>query len=151
DKAIEQLKKTLDLDPNFAEARFQIGMAYEQKRMYDDAIREFQKSVELYNDPAMMAWVARAYAVSGRRADAEQALADLVEMSRQKYVSPYPLATVYAALGDKERTFEWLEKVYQERSYYVVWLNVDPIFDGVRSDWRFQDLLRRIGLTPGQS
>jgi serine/threonine protein kinase/tetratricopeptide (TPR) repeat protein len=151
DKAIEQLKKTLDLDPNFAEARFQIAMAYEQKRMYDDAIREFQKSVELYNDPAMMAWVARAYAASGRRADAEQALADLMEMSRQKYISPYPLATVFAALGDKERALEWLEKVYQERSYYVVWLNVDPVFDAIRSDWRFQDLLRRVGLTPGQS
>jgi serine/threonine-protein kinase len=146
DQAIEQLKKTLDLDPNFAEAHFQIGMAYERKRMYEEAVREFQKSVELFNDPAMMAWVARAYAASGRRADAEQLLAELTEMSGQKYVSPYPLATVYAALGDKDRAFEWLEKVYRERSYYVVWLNIDPIFDDIRPDSRFQDLLRRIGL-----
>lgn len=148
DQAVEQLKKTLDMDPNFAEAHFQIGMAYEQKRMYEEAIREFERSVELFDDRAMMAWVARAYAVSGRRADAERVLMELMEISKQKYVSPYPLATVYAALGDKDRAFEWLEKVYQERSYYVVWLNIDPIFDSLRSDARFQDLLRRIGLTP---
>jgi serine/threonine-protein kinase len=147
DQAIEQLNKTLDLDPNFAEARFQMGMAYEQKRMYDDAIREFKKAVELFDDEAMMAWVARAYAASGRRADAERVLADLIELSKKKYVSPYPVATVYAALGDKERAFEWLEKVYQERSYSVVWLNIDPILDGIRSDARFADLLKRIGLT----
>ena len=147
DPAIEQLKKTLDMDANFAETHFQMGMVYEQKRMYDDAIREFQKSVELFGDRTMMAWVARGYAVSGRRAEAERILAELIEMSKQKYVSPYPLATVYAALGDKERTFEWLEKVYQERSYYVVWLNIDPIFDSIRSDARFTDLLKRIGFT----
>jgi tetratricopeptide (TPR) repeat protein len=146
DEAIEQLKKTLDLDPNFAEAHFQMGMAYEQQRMYEDAVREFQKSVEFFDDRAMMTWVARAYAVSGRRADAERVLAEMTELSKQKYVSPYPMATVYAALGDNERAFEWLEKVYQERSYYVVWLNIDPIFDDIRSDWRFQDLLHRIGL-----
>jgi eukaryotic-like serine/threonine-protein kinase len=147
DQAIEQLKKTLDMDANFAEAHFQIGMVYEQKRMYEDAIREFQKSVELFGDSAMMAWVARGYAVSGRRADAERVLAELIETSKQKYVSPYPLATVYAALGDKDRMFEWLEKVYQERSYYVVWLNIDPVFDSVRSDARFTGLLKRIGFT----
>jgi serine/threonine protein kinase/Tfp pilus assembly protein PilF len=147
DQAIEQLKKTLDLDPNFAEAHFQIGMVYEQKRMYDDAIREFQKSVELFDDQAMTAWVARAYAVSGRRAEAERLLAELMEMSKQKYVSPYPLATVYAALGDKDRAFEWLEKVYEEHSYYVIWLNIDPIFDQMRTDARFTGLLNRVGFT----
>jgi serine/threonine-protein kinase len=146
DRAIEQLLKTLDMDPSFAEAHFQLGMAYEAKRMYEDAIREFEKSVELFDDRSMTAWVARACAVAGRRAEAERILAELIEMSKQKYIPPYPLAAVYAALGDRDRAFEWLEKVYEERSYYVVWLNIDPVFDQMRSDARFQDLLRRTGL-----
>jgi tetratricopeptide (TPR) repeat protein len=150
DQAIEQLRKTIDLDPSFAEAHFQIGMTYEAKRMYEEAIAEFQKSVELYEEPAMMAWVARASAVAGRRAEAERFLAEMTEMSKQNYVPPYPVATVYAALGDKDRAFEWLEKVYQDHSYYVVWLNIDPVFDQMRADPRFQDLLVRIGLAAQQ-
>jgi serine/threonine-protein kinase len=148
DQAIEQLKKTIDMDPNFAEAHFQIAMVYEQKRMYGEALAEFQKAIELYQDPTMTAWVARVYALTGRRSEAERVLANLKEQSKEKYISPYPLATVYAALGEKDRAFEYLEKVYDERSYYVVFLNIDSIFDGLRSDARFQDLLQRIRIAP---
>jgi serine/threonine-protein kinase len=148
DRAIEQLKKTIDMDSNFAEAHFQIAMVYEQKRMYAEALAEYQKAIELYQDPTMIAWSARIYALTGRRTDAERVLAQLKEQAKQKYISPYPLATVYAALGERDKTFEYLEKVYDERSYYVVFLNIDSVFDGLRSDARFQDLLHRIRIEP---
>jgi tetratricopeptide (TPR) repeat protein len=148
DRAIEQLKKTIDMDSNFAEAHFQIAMVYEQKRMYAEALAEYQKAIELYQDPTMIAWSARVYALMGRRSEAERVLAQLKEQSKQKYISTYPLATVYAALGEKDKAFEYLEKVYDERSYYVVFLNIDSVLDGLRSDARFQDLLRRISIAP---
>ncbi|MGA9770213.1 MAG: protein kinase [Blastocatellia bacterium] len=148
DRAIEQLKKTIDMDSNFAEAHFQIAMVYEQKRMYAEALAEYQKAIELYQDPTMTAWSARVYALTGRRNEAERVLAQLKEQSKQKYISPYPIATVYAALGEKDKAFEYLEKVYDERSYYVVFLNIDSALDGLRSEARFQDLLRRIQITP---
>jgi TolB-like protein/Tfp pilus assembly protein PilF len=148
DEAISQLRKTVELDPNFAEARFHLALAYEQKRMYAEAIREFHKSVELFSDRTMTAWVGRAQAVAGNRGEALRVLAELKVMARRKYVSPYLLAVIYAALGEKDRAIEWLEKVYEERSYYVVWLKVDPVFDILRPDPRFQDLLRRTGLAP---
>ncbi len=148
DQAIDRLRKTLDLDPRFAEARFHLAMIYEQKRMYAEAIAEFEKAVELFEDETMIAWVGREYALSGRRGEAERVIARLKEIGREKYVSPYPVATVYAALGAKDKAFEYLERVYDERSYYVVWLNIDPVFDPLREDARFQDLLRRIGIAP---
>jgi Tfp pilus assembly protein PilF len=145
DRAIEQLRKTLEIDPNFAEARFQLAMVYEQKRMYREAEAEFTRCVELFADPAIRAWLGRVYALEGRRQDAERILNEMNAVARQKYVSPYPLATVYAALGDRDRAMELLDKVFEERSYYVVWLNVDPIWDGMRGDRRFADLLERTG------
>ena len=148
DRAIEQLKKTLDMDPNFAEAHFQLGMVYEQKRMFDEAIREFQKATDLYNDPMMKAWIARAYAMAGKKGEAERTLAEVKLLSKANYTSPYPMASIYAALGQKDAAFEWLERVYKDHSYYVVWLNIDRVFDGLRSDRRFQDLLDRIGIAP---
>ena len=148
DRAIEQLKKTLDMDANFAEAHFQLGMVYEQKRLFDEAAREFQKAADLFNDPMMKAWVARPYALSGRKGDAERVLAEVKALSKQKYASPYPMASIYAALGRNDEAFEWLERVYKDHSYYVVWLNIDRVFDGLRSDARFQDLLGRIGIAP---
>ncbi|HWO00671.1 MAG TPA: tetratricopeptide repeat protein, partial [Blastocatellia bacterium] len=148
DRAVEQLKKTLDLDPNFAEAHFQLGMVYEQKRMFDEAIREFQTAADLFQDPMMRAWIARTCAIAGRRSESERALAEVKALSKQQYLSPYLMASIYAALGQKDAAFEWLERVYTDHSYYVVWLNVDRVFDGIRPDPRFQDLLNRIGIAP---
>jgi eukaryotic-like serine/threonine-protein kinase len=146
DEAIEQLRKTLDMDPNFAEAHFHLGLAYEGKGSYDDAIRELTKASELFADKSMLAWAGRAYALSGRRTEALKILEDMINLSKQQQVPPYAIASLYAALGEKDRAFEWLEKVYQERNYYVVFLNVDPALDSLRSDARFSDLLGRIGL-----
>lgn len=146
DEAIEQLRKTVDMDPNFAEAHFHLGLAYEGVGKFDDATRELQKAVELFGDKTMNAWVGRVYAKSGRKSQALKVLSDVIELSKRGHVPPYAVASLYAALGDKDRAFEWLEKVYQERSSYVVFVNVDPILDGLRGDPRFDDLLRRIGM-----
>ena len=135
--AIEQRKKT-PMEPN-SRSSFQLAMVYEQKRMFDEAVREFQKSADLFKDPMMKAWVARTYALAGRRSDAERVLAEVRALSKQSYASPYPMASIYAALGEKDAAFEWLERVYKDHSYYVVWLNIDRVFDGLRSDARFQD------------
>jgi serine/threonine-protein kinase len=143
DEAIEQLRKTLDMDPNFAEARFQLALAYEGKRAYDEAIREFEKFIELSGDKSMKVWIGRVYAESGRK---NQALKILAENEQGSNPSPYAIATLYAALGEKDRAFEQLEKVYDQRSYYVVFLNPDTALDSLRVDPRFTDLLRRIGL-----
>ncbi|MEN3333157.1 MAG: eukaryotic-like serine/threonine-protein kinase [Blastocatellia bacterium] len=148
DEAIAQLRRTLDMDANFAEGHFHLAMVYEAKRMYTEALAEFQKSTELFADPAMKIWEARIYALSGKRPEVERLLAESSEMEKTRYVSPYPVATIYAALGDNDKALAYLEKVFNERSYYVVWLNIDPVFDRLRSDARFQDLLRRIGIAP---
>jgi tetratricopeptide (TPR) repeat protein len=134
------------MDPNFAEARFHLALAYEGKRAYEDAIREFEKYIELSGEKPMRAWTARVYAESGKKNHALKMLADMTDVLKQEQPSPYAIAAIYAALGERERAFEWLEKVYQERSYYVVFLNADPALDGLRGDPRFTDLLRRIGL-----
>ena len=148
DQAIEQYRKTLDLDPNFIQARLWLGEAYEQKGLYEEAISEIQKVLTLSGrNHAVVATLGHAYAVSGKRVDAMKILESLNEQSKQSYVSPYDRAVIYAGLGEKDQAFEWLNKAYEERSSYLVFLKVEPIWDSLRSDRRFVDLLRRMRLT----
>jgi tetratricopeptide (TPR) repeat protein len=95
-----------------------------------------------------IAALGHAYAQSGEPDKANQALAELREMSKQHYISPYLTAVVYLGLGDKDQAFAWLDKAYQDRSSLLIWLKVEPLFDPLRADPRFQDLLRRVGLMP---
>ncbi len=145
DLAIEQLGKTLEMDPNFAEARFHLGLAYEQKGMHADAIKELQRAAELFGDETLAGWTGRVYAAAGNRAEAERVLKRLEKMPKRTNALPYIVATTYAALGNKEKTFEWLDLALKERSIYVTGLNTDPVFDSLRSDARFSNLLRQIG------
>jgi serine/threonine protein kinase/Flp pilus assembly protein TadD len=147
DEALEQLKRTLEIEPNFAEAHFQLALAYEGKRMYAEAAKAFQTSVELFEDPTMKGWVAREYAVAGKHDEAQKILEELQTLAKQQYVSPYMIAIGYAALGDRNQAYEWLNRVADEKSYYVVWLKVDPIWDSFRAEPRFQDMLRRVGFS----
>lgn len=147
DEALEHLLRTVEMDASFPEARFQLALVQEAKGMYDAAIAEYMKSSELFGDKAMAGWAGRAYVMSGKKAQAMELIKQLEELSRQKYVSPFLMARIYAALGDSDRAYEWLEKLYNDHSYYVIWLKVDPAFDSLRSDPRFESLLRRIGFT----
>jgi len=147
DQAIEQYRKTLELDPNFASARGGLGNAYVQKSMYKEAIAEFEKSLALTDGKSGLPGLGRAHAAAGRRADAQKVLGQLSELSKRRFVAPTGIAEIYAALGDKDRAFEWLEKAYADRSIKT-YLKVDPAFDSLRSDPRFADLLRRMNLQP---
>ncbi len=147
DEAIAQIEKTINLEPRYVEAYLYLGQAYEQKKMNAQAIATFQKGMaQAERHPDLIAALGHAYALSGERDKAQQSLAELREMSKHRYINPYLFAVVYLGLGDKDQTFAWLEKAYQDRSFFLIWLKVEPIFDSLRDDPRFQDLLRRMGL-----
>lgn len=169
DEAIAQCTKILNLDPNSFPAHRYLGLAYEQKGMYTQAIDEFQKGVKLSGSPLMLALLGHAYAASGKTAEARAVLSDLYDLggfgeidnkrsaaptvaSRnvegRRYVSPYTVAAIYTALGEKDQAFKWLERAYEERDVWLMNLKVDPVFAKLRSDKRFQDLLTRTGLRP---
>jgi tetratricopeptide (TPR) repeat protein len=125
-----------------------LGFAYEGLNQQTEAIPEYRKAIELSDgDQDPTAALAHAYASTGRRAEAEKILRDLQRQAKTSYVSPYMIATIYAGLGAKDRAFEFLEKAYKERSSDISYfIKADLRIDNLRSDPRFQDLLRRVGL-----
>jgi TolB-like protein/DNA-binding winged helix-turn-helix (wHTH) protein/Flp pilus assembly protein TadD len=145
DESIRQSRKTIEMDPNFALAHNQLGQAYVEKQMPDEAIAELRKAVQLSEgSPTCIANLARAYAASGKRSEAAKLLSDLKRRSNPGYSHASEIAVIYAALGDKDQAMTWLEKGYEERFNPGVLLR--PGFDPLRSDPRFQELVRRIGL-----
>jgi TolB-like protein/Tfp pilus assembly protein PilF len=147
DLAIEQFRKTLEMDPNYGLTHWYLGMGYEQKANYVEALTELQKGKDLLKENVgVEADLGHAYAVSGNRKEAQKVMDELEELSKQRYVSSYHIALIYTGLGEKDRAFEWLEKAYEERSDLLVYLKVEPRLDSLRSDPRFADLLRRMGL-----
>ena len=145
DQAEQQYLRTLELDPHFAWAHEQLGWLYQQKGMYEAALTETQKATADSNEtPQIMSQLARAYALAGKRAEALKVMAELNRLSQQGvYVSSYDMATVYVALGDNQRSFAELERAFEEHAGLNA-LRVDPRFEELRSDSRFQDLLRRM-------
>jgi TolB-like protein/Tfp pilus assembly protein PilF len=149
DQAIEQCQKTLDLNPNFAQAHLFLGWAYVQKARYEEAIAAAKKASSLSpSDLRTVSALGHAYAVSGQTSEAVNILDQLKELSRQRYISPHDMAIIYTGLGEKEQAFAWLDKAYADRSWPLPLLKFDPRFYSLRSDPRFADLVRRIGLAP---
>ena len=148
DAALEQLNKVVDMDRNFAQAYPWLGLIDEQKSKYPEAIAAFKSAIDLFpgGSTQAQAELGHAYAVSGKKEQALKMIAELQELAKSKYVSPYQIATIYAGLGDKDQAFAWLEKAYQERSDWLVNLNRDQRLDTLHSDPRFADLVRRMGL-----
>jgi tetratricopeptide (TPR) repeat protein len=143
------LRKTIDLDPNYWWAHSWLGRAYEQQSQFREAIAEFQEAVRLgsgITEPRAL--LGRAYAVSGKRAEAQKVLDELSEVSKHIYVSPYNIALIYAGLGEKDQALAWLERAFAERCTWMPLLRVDPELDNLRSDPRFQGLLRRMNFPP---
>jgi tetratricopeptide (TPR) repeat protein len=133
------------LDPNFAAAHLLLGESYVQKGLNQEGYVELQKSARLSGDsPLYLAQVAVALASAGKKTEALRIVRELLKMSKTRYVSPYGVAQIYAALHDKERTLKWLQVAFDDRAVWMTYLAVDPVFDRVRSDERFQDLLRRV-------
>jgi tetratricopeptide (TPR) repeat protein len=149
DEALQQLRTTVEAEPNFWLAHLYFARALEKKGELSAAIAELQKTRLIEGAPAeVISALGYAYAVSGNKAEAEKIILQLKEQSKQFYVPPYGIATIYAGLGDKERAFEYLEKEYANGAYYLTYLRLDPELDTLRSDPRFADLLRRLRFAP---
>jgi len=148
DPAIEQLHRAIEIDPNFWFSHCFLGRAYEQKGKLPEAIVEFQRAVELEKDNAeTWSGLGHAYALSGNRAEAQKILDHLKEVSAHSWVAPYNSAVIYAGLGDKNQAFALLDQAYKDRSYYLAtYLATDARMDSLRSDPRFGELHRRVGL-----
>ncbi len=145
DQAIEQLRNTLEMDPDFALPRAVLGQAYEHQGVHAQAISELQKAVSIsHGSPAMLGALGHAFATAGNKPEAKKILVQMNESSKTRYVSPFYVAMVYAGLHEDDNALAWLEKAYNDRSNAVIFLKVDPAFDGMRSNARFQALLTRL-------
>jgi serine/threonine protein kinase/tetratricopeptide (TPR) repeat protein len=147
-QAVDQFKKTIAMDSLFVPAHLFLGRTYEQTARYPDAIAEFRKALELSEgDTNELAALGYAYAISHQEGEAGKVLQQLTERSQQTYVQPTWVAVIHIGLGEKDQAFQWLQKAYQDRSAWLVYLKVDPFFDPVRTDPRFADLMQRVGLS----
>ena len=145
DEAMAQFHRTLELYPHFPPTHQRLGWCYVQKRMYDEAIAAMQRAVELSgNSTQMIAALGYAYAAAGRKDTAQGIIAELERRSRESYVDNYFVATIFAALGEKDEAFALLNKACAERSYWMPWLNIDFQLDNLRSDSRFDALVQRV-------
>jgi adenylate cyclase len=162
DQALDQIEKTVEMDRNYAETYPWLGLILEQKGRYAEAIAAFQNAIRLFpgGSSIVEAELAHTYAVSGNREAAQKIIAELQKLAKSKYIPSFQIAAIYAGLSasparnaspprtEKDQVFGWLEKAYEERSDGLVYLNADQRFDSLRSDPRFTDLTRRVGLIP---
>ena len=145
DRAIAQLRNTLEMDPSYELPHLVLGQAYEERGAFDLAIPELQKAVELsHGTPLMVSALAHAYARGGHKPEAQKLLAQLERDARTKYVSPYYFAIVYIGLGDDEQAMNWLDKAFADRSNGLVFMRVEPELDHLRSNPRFLALQQRL-------
>jgi TolB-like protein/DNA-binding winged helix-turn-helix (wHTH) protein len=140
DDAIDRCKKTLELDPNQEFARTTLRWSYTLKGMYPEAFAEYERPGGPITDGPM----GYLYAVMGKRGEALKMIESMKSLSTKGYVDPYDMALPYAGLGDKDQAMKWLTKAFDERSAEMPQLKVEPFFDGLRSDPRFHDLVRRM-------
>jgi TolB-like protein/DNA-binding winged helix-turn-helix (wHTH) protein len=151
DEAVPHFKAALKLDPDFAEAHGLLALVYAFQQRYETAMSEIEKIKNLKASPGYLCWKGYIYGISGRKDEARNVIAQLNELSRQTYVSPFWLATVWTALGENDEAFRWFDQVFAERAGGgAVTLKVNPGFDPLRSDPRYADLLRRAHFSPEQ-
>jgi tetratricopeptide (TPR) repeat protein len=146
DEAIAEARRALATDPTHWSGHLNLGLALEQKRDFQEALIELRKAAETSNNKVWLCFVAHDLALAGNKAGAEEILNDLQRLSKRTYVSPWVFAIIYPDLGYKEKAFFWLERCYRGREHDLVFSKVWPMFDSLRSDSRYQDLMRRIGL-----
>lgn len=145
DRAIEKWRSVLDMDPDFSRAHL-IRAAYVEKGMFPEALADLEAHGPMVNAPWYWATLAGIYGRSGRKIQAQRALHELLQLNRRKAIDPLPIAVAYAWLGDKDQALAWLEKAYAQHSTELVSLKVAPCYDPLRSDPRFEGLLRRVHL-----
>ena len=148
DLALAQARKTLDLEPNHITALTWLANIYDSLGMYNEAIAFSEESLKSYPSSGyyFLIYSGYAYAKTGRRVKAEDTLKKLRDLEKTEPVDPYEFAVLYVGLGDKDKAFVELEKTFNERGFYVLFLRLDPLLDPLRDDPRFADLIKRVGL-----
>jgi tetratricopeptide (TPR) repeat protein len=149
DEAITQYKRVLEMDPNFAEAHGLLGVAYSLKGRHEEAIAELHEIEDLENHQVYLSWLGYVYGQAGKKDEGRKTLGQLENLSRRTKVSPFWMALIHTGLGDKEQAFAWLGHAFAERADSgALTLKVNPIFDSLRSDPRYSQLLLRAGFAP---
>jgi eukaryotic-like serine/threonine-protein kinase len=145
DQAIEQYQRTLQMDANFPPTYHDLGRAYLYKGMFEEAIRVHLKLDRLSGGhPTARAELAHTFALAGKKSAALKILKELIQLSKRRYVSPYDIARIYVGVGEKDQALAWLDTAYEEQNRSIIDLKVDPDLDPVRSEPRFQELIRRM-------
>ena len=148
DRAIEEYRKTLEMDRNFALAHQFLGQAYAEKGEFDEAIASLEQAIGLNGrSPEIKAALGHAYAAAGEKEKADTLLEGLIKLSSKRYISPVLVAQVHAGLGDREAAFNQLGKAYQMRATDLAWIQVRPSFDSLRNDPRFFELCRKMNFS----
>lgn len=147
DEAIEQNHKALEMDSNFAFAFWNMGLAHAQKGELDESIESLKRAHEVSNGLTYLAHLGHVYGIAGKKTEAKKVLTQLERTSKKKYVSAYYFALVHLGLNDSEQTFSWLNRAFDEHASFLAFLNVEPMFDKIRTDSRFNDLQWRIDLS----
>jgi Tfp pilus assembly protein PilF len=151
DRASLQLRKTLEMDAYYYQARLVLARVYEQKGLFQESVAEFNRARELSGDGTeALASLCHALAASGKKKEARDVLGRLTELSRSRYVSSYDLALIHLGLDERGEAFEWLYKAYEEYAEWGIYLTVDPRLDPLRPDPRFTELARRVGFDAAQ-
>ena len=147
ERALEHYRAALDMDPSFVVAHLGLAHVYEQTGGFEKAIPALEIGAHLSNDSTFaLSKLAHAYAIAGKHDQAHSALAKLHAVAAEKYVSPYDIAMVHVGLREKDEAFTWLQKALEHRSLWLGYLNVEPQLDPLRSDPRFRQLVRSVGL-----
>src|SRR5436309_6930129 len=153
DEAIDQLRKTLAMDPRFYYARWGLGEALQLRGQLPEAMAEYKKAAEITDDPMVIALLAQGYAKTGQRDKASDLFSQLEQLATHRHVAPSSLAVVHLALGENEKAIDDLERAYRERTDpYIVAIKVEPLLDPLRGDPRFERLVAKvIGIAENKS
>jgi eukaryotic-like serine/threonine-protein kinase len=149
DEAQKESLKLREMDPNFGRTHYELGLIFEEEGKLDDAIAEFKLALEsLPDNVTALTALGHAQALAGKKSDAKKVIGRLQELSTQQYVSPFQTAVVYAGLDERKLALDWLEKSREERFNWLPFIQVDPVFKSLRSEPRFVELSKSLGLQP---
>jgi adenylate cyclase len=147
ENAVEQLRKVLDIDPKFSPARRILEEVYAHMGKHKEAVAEREKALSLSGSPELAASIEEDFTKSGYKGVLQSWLEGLTELSKHSYVSSYSIAESYMRMDQKQKAFEWLEKAYEEHDSGLVSLAVEPMFENIRPDPRFKEILKRMKLS----
>jgi tetratricopeptide (TPR) repeat protein len=146
-EAIALSQQVLQMDQDFTQAHMQLGLSYIQTARHEESIAELQRALELSgHNPDILGMLGYAYAGAGRRGEAQATLNELKVLAKKQYVAPFDIGGVLIGLGDNDEAFKWLDKACIERVWIMGFIKVEPIFDRLKSDHRYADLVSKIGL-----